>query len=250
MNHRLFLILLLCIMMAGCQRTEELLTAGELSDYQPFRVGSSITYLLDSTVYLSNQTAKTVRTHVIRIHTDAMVTDGEGRIAYRMIRSLRDPMDTNRWIPEQAFLAIPGKETIEWIEQNQRFVLMAAPVRENFSWQGNRFINTVSDPQRQYLDGWQYTWKSIGLPFVLKTLTFPNTVTVQQRNDSLNDGRDKTRYFSKDVARDVFALGVGLIYRERMHEIWQPPNASSNTGYYEPGSHGIRMSYLSHKVLP
>lgn len=251
MKHPLFLIIpMLVILLTGCHRSEELVTAGTLDDYQPFRVGSSITYRLDSTVYTSNQTSKTQRSYVVRYHTDAMISDGEGRTGYRIIRSTRDAMDTNRWTPDQTFLAIPGQETVEWIEQNQRFILMTAPIRENFSWRGNRFINTVSDPQRQYLDGWDYTWKSLGLPFTAGTINFPNTVTVDQRNDSVNDGRDKSRYFSRDIARDVYAKGIGLVFRDRLHEIWQPPNAGSSTGYYEPGSYGIRMTYLSHRVSP
>ena len=251
MNNREFLIIfLLGVLMAGCHRSEEFVTAGELADYQPFQIGASVTYRLDSTVYLSNQTLKTIRTRFIRLHTDAMVTDGEGRTAYRIIRSIRDPLDSNRWIPDLTCLAIPGKQAMEWIEQNQRFILMTTPIRENLSWRGNRFINTVSDPLRQYLDGWDYTWKSVGMPFTTGNMIFPNTVTVDQRNDSVNDGRDKSRYFSKDIARDIYARGIGLVYRERLHEIWQPPNASSATGYYEPASHGIRMTYLSHRVSP
>ena len=244
------IILMLAILLAGCHRTEELVAAGTLDDYQPFRVGSFITYRLDSTVYPSNQTSKTQRSYVVRFHIDAMVSDGEGKTSYRIIRSTQNSIDTNRWIPDQTFLAIPGQESVEWIEQNQRFILMTTPIRENFSWRGNRFINTISDPQRQYLDGWDYTWKSVGLPFTAGTVPFPNTVTVDQRNDSVNDGRDKSRYFSRDIARDVYARGIGLVFRERHHEIWQPPNAGSSTGYYEPGSYGIRMTYLSHKVLP
>lgn len=187
---------------------------------------------------------------MIRFHTDAMVTDGAGRTSYRIIRSIRDALDTNRWIPDQACLMIPGDGTLEWVELNQRFVLMATPIRENFNWKGNRFINTISDPQRQYLDGWDYTWKSVGLPFRSGNRLFQNTATVDQRNDSINDGRDKSRFFSRDIARDVYAFGIGLVFRERLHEVWQPANASSATGYYEAGSYGIRMTYLSHKFLP
>jgi len=250
MIHRLILILLLILLMAGCHQKEAFQTAVELHDYQPIQIGSNITYRLDSTVYTSNQTLKNTRTHVIRFHTDAMVTDGAGRTSYRIIRSIRDALDTNRWIPDQACLLIPGDGTLEWVELNQRFVLMATPIRENFNWKGNRFINTISDPQRQYLDGWDYTWKSVGLPFTSGNRLFQNTATIDQRNDSINDGRDKSRFFSRDIARDVYAFGIGLVFRERLHEVWQPANASSATGYYEAGSYGIRMTYLSHKFLP
>ncbi|MEY4886423.1 MAG: hypothetical protein RL151_1732 [Bacteroidota bacterium] len=250
MIHRLILMLLLIVLMAGCHQKEAFQTAGELHDYQPIQIGSNITYRLDSTIYTSNQTLKTTRSRVVRFHTDAMVTDGAGRTSYRIIRSIRDALDTNRWIPDQACLLILGDGTLEWVELNQRFVLMATPIRENFNWKGNRFINTISDPQRQYLDGWDYTWKSVGLPFTSGNRLFQNTATVDQRNDSINDGRDKSRFFSRDIARDVYAFGIGLVFRERLHEVWQPANASSATGYYEAGSYGIRMTYLSHKFLP
>lgn len=250
MNIRLSMAIPMLLLLAGCQRTEEAVSAGEISDYQPFRIGSSVTYRLDSTIYASNLTSKIVRTHVIRMVTDAAVTDGMGRTAYRIIRSIRDAADSARWIPEASFLAIPTTGTLEWIEQNQRFILMSLPIRERFSWRGNRFINTVTDPQRQYLDGWDYTWRSVGSPFAIGDRIFQNTATVELRNDSINDGRDKSKYFSRDIARDVYARGVGLIYRERIHEVWQPPNGSSATGYFEPGSHGIRMTYLGHRDSP
>jgi hypothetical protein len=249
-RHHLYVFVLLSTLLTACQRTQEELEWAEITDFQPLNIGSSITYQLDSTIYLSNQTIKASRQHVVRFQVDAQVTDAAGRVCWRISRHLRDRQDTTRWIPDQAFLAIPDGGRLEWVEQNQRFILMVSPIREGFSWMGNKFINTLSDPQRQYLDGWNYCWKGIGLPFTSGSKIFQQTATVEMRNDSINDGRDKTRYFSKDIARDVYARNIGLIYRERIHEVWQPANAFSTTGYYEQGSYGIRMTYMSHRDSP
>jgi hypothetical protein len=249
-RHHLYVFVLLSTLLTACQRTQEELEWAEITDFQPLNIGSSITYQLDSTIYLSNQTIKASRQHVVRFQVDAQVTDAAGRVCWRISRHLRDRQDTTRWIPDQAFLAIPDGGRLEWVEQNQRFILMVSPIREGFSWMGNKFINTLSDPQRQYLDGWNYCWKGIGLPFTSGSKIFQQTATVEMRNDSINDGRDKTRYFSKDIARDVYARNIGLIYRERIHEVWQPANTFSTTGYYEQGSYGIRMTYMSHRDSP
>lgn len=249
-RHLIFSVVLLSTLLAACQRTQETMEWDDIKDYQPLKIGSSITYRLDSTVYVSNQTIRTNRIYIVRLQVDALVTDATGRSALRISRHLRNSQDTSKWIADQAFLAIPDQGRLEWIEQNQRFVLMASPVREGYSWKGNRYINTQSDPQRQYLDDWDFAWKAVGIPFNTGSKMFQQTATVEMRNDSINDGKDKSKYFSKDIARDIYAREIGLIYRERVHEVWQPANASSPTGYYEPESYGIQMMYLSHQDSP
>jgi len=241
-----YIILLLVItLVSGCTRNADLPVAGTIPDFMPLQAGSAITYRLDSIVYPSQGSATLTRSQVVRDRVDAEVRDQQGRRAWRIVRSLRNPADTTKWTDQSQQIATPTANTLEWLEDNLRTIRLAEPVRDGHAWQGNRYINTVSDPARQYLDGWTFTYRDAGKPWPLGDKRFSETLTVVQQDDRIGNPADKNRYSSIDRAIEVYAKGVGLIYREARHEVWQPPNASSATGYYEPGSFALTLSFLS-----
>jgi hypothetical protein len=47
-------------------------------------------------------------------------------------------------------------------------------------------------------------------------------------------------------SKEVYAKNIGLVYKEFIHETWQPPNANLVNGYYEEGSYGIKLSLIKH----
>lgn len=239
------IILLLISLLSACSGKAELTLAGTINDYMPLQTGRSLTYRLDSVIYPSQGSSTVTRSHVVRDRMDAEVLDLQGRRSMRIVRALRNSVDTTRWTDKEQFLAIPAGNTLEWLQDNQRTIRLAEPIREGYSWQGNRYINTVTDPARQYLEGWQFTYRDAGKPWRLGDRTFPETLTVLQQDDRIGNPSDRSRYSSVDRAIEVFAKGLGLIYREVRHEVWQPPNASSATGYFEPGSFAMTLSLLS-----
>jgi hypothetical protein len=211
----------------------------------PLQTGKYITYRLDSTVYVNLNTVKTVRSYVVRDWVDGESTDNQGRKTFRIKRMTRSSTDTTRWTETAVFVATPLDRSLEFVDNNLRTIRLIEPIRNDFSWQGNRYINTVTDPQLQYLDGWTFRYRNAGQPFSAGDISFPETVTVAQRDEVINNPNDKTRLFSVNKSSEVYAKGVGLVYKEFLHETWQPPNASSSTGYYEANSYGVRMTYLN-----
>ena len=244
---RLFLltILTLWLISQGCSKTEQLPT-GLISEYYPLQVGKFITYTLDSTVYTSLNTVKTVRSYVIQDWVDAEITDNLGRKAFRIRRKIRSRSDTTVWTDNATFLAVPVDKALEFIDNNLRFLRLREPIRNDFTWKGNSFINTVSDQDLQYLDNWEYSYLGTGEPFTVNGKTFPETVTVLQRDEVINNPADKTTIFSVNKSKEVFAKGIGLVYKDFLHETWQPPNSASPGGYYEANSYGIRLTYVNH----
>lgn len=246
-SHIAFPVLLALSVLTGCDKTvTETFETETLSDWMPLQPGRSVTYRLDSTVYLSLNTVKTVKTYIVRDLVASTFTDNTGKKAYRIVRSVRDQGDTLLWLPNTVFTATPTDASVEWVDNNLRTIRLRMPLRDGHSWKGNSHINTATDPALQFLDDWSYTLDSIGKPMTLDGRRFEETLTVNQRNEVVNNPNDKSRYFSVTRSREVFAKGIGLVRREFMHEAWQPPNISSSTGYYESNSVGVRMTYLRH----
>jgi hypothetical protein len=241
-------LLALLLVLTACEKSvTETLEGGTVSDWMPLKQGSSITYRLDSTVYVSNNTSKVVRSYIVKDVVESSFTDNTGRKAFRIVRRTRDARDTLQWLPNAVFTATPMEKSVEWVDNNLRFIRLQLPMRDGFSWKGNSYVNTLSDPNLQYLDDWSYTFDSVGKPKTVEGRNFSETLTVNQRNEVVNNPGDKARYFSVTRSREVYAKGIGLVQRDFLHETWQPPNISSSTGYYESNSVGIRLTYLRHE---
>jgi hypothetical protein len=239
------IILLVITLLWGCSRNADLPVAGTIADFMPLQTGNSVTYRLDSIVFPAQGNSTQTRTHVVRDRVDTELRDQQGRQTWRIIRSLRNPVDTTRWADHSQSLATPTANTLEWLENNLRTIRLAEPVRDGHAWQGNRYVNTATDPDKQYLDGWTFTYRNAGKPWQLGEKGFAETLTVVQQDDRIGNPADRNRFSSIDVAREVYAKGIGLVYREVRHEVWQPPNASSATGYFEAGSFALTLSFLS-----
>lgn len=241
-----YLIMLLMIsLLWGCARSEDLPVAGTIPQYMPLEAGRSIQYRLDSTIYPSQGTAIKVRSYIVRDRVEGPILDQQGRSAWRIVRSFRHPADTTQWTDQEQFVAIPAGNTLEWLEDNTRIIRLVDPIREGYSWAGNRYINTTSDPARQYLEGWRFTYLDAGKPWRANDRLYPETLTVLQQDDRIGNPADRSRYSSIDRSMEVYAKGLGLVHREVRHEVWQPANAASATGYYEPGSFALTLTYLS-----
>lgn len=229
--------------LSGCSKTEQL-PAGTIGEFMPLVTGKYIAYRLDSTVYVNLNTQKVTRSYVVRDWVDGESTDNLGRKTFRIKRMTRSNTDTTRWTETAVFLATPLGKSLEYLDNNLRTIRLMEPIRNDFSWKGNSYINTVTNPQLQYLDGWMFRYVNVGQTFALPAASFPETATVVQHDEVINNPNDKTRFFSVNKSIQVYAKGVGLVSGEFLHETWQPPNISSTSGYYEPNSYGVRLTYL------
>jgi hypothetical protein len=235
------------LLLAGCGKETEDLDRESLSAYFPLEPGGFITYRLDSTVYVRLNTVKETRTYIVQDWVDAETTDNLGRKAYRIRRMMRSITDTTQWTDNAIFVATPLDKSLEYTDNNLRFIKLQEPIRNDVTWRGNSYINTFSDETLQFLDNWEYYYTRVGEPYTSGSQSFPETITVEQRDEVINDPSDKTVLFSVDRSFEVFAKDVGLVYKEFLHEVWQPSNSTCPNGCYEPTSYGVRLTYLNHK---
>jgi hypothetical protein len=241
----LSLLTLLALGWSSCSKTEQLRTE-YIRDYHPIAVGKYITYRLDSTVYVALNTIKEVHSYIVQDIVDEKITDNLGREAYRIRRMIRSNVDTTLWSDVASYIIVPTQHTVEVIENNLRYIRIQEPIRNDFTWKGNNYINTFSDPTLQYLDAWDYTYENVAMPHTLDNgISFAETVSVNERADTLGTPGDKTLFWEVDRSYDVYAKTKGLVYREFLHEAWQPPNIQSSEGYFESNCYGIKLTYLN-----
>ena len=254
MMHRLFYIRLLLFLFlaagwASCsEKTVVEMSSPPLADYFPLQTGKYITYRLDSTVPTQFGADTTVRSYRVRDQVDAIITDGLGRPAYRVLRAISNLAGTQPYVPNNTFSATPvGEDWVEWYENNLRFMKLRFPMLEGFTWKGNSFIDATSlNSKLRYLADWDYVYENIGQPFTVLGKTYPETVTIMQRDEVLPEGPFDPRFYKQwNYSIEVYAKGIGLIYKNFDHKEWQPP-AGGSPGYWVDGSYRVVLQIIDH----
>jgi hypothetical protein len=230
-----FLPLAICafLFLGSCNKTEEF-NGLAVNDYFPLQVGKYISYNIDSTVYYTNfNVSAVVKSYQIKLSVEAQITDALGRPAYRITRYIR-PNASTAWAPDNTFMAVPTGNTVEFTENNLRFVKLVNPIRQDYTWQGNRYIDVTSASSTvKYYANWDYTYDSINLPAKIGALTVDSTIKVAHV-----DSKDAIeRIFSEEK----YAKGIGLVYRN--FNYW---NNGTPNGTYTDNSYGILMKMIDH----
>jgi hypothetical protein len=229
-----YAVIITVILFSSCKKTTEVLPLPVLNDYYPLTVGKYITYSLDSVVYYTNfGVSATIKSYQVKHVVDAKITDNLGRPAYRIIRYIRS-LPADPWQPDNTFMVVPTDNSIEFIENNLRFLKLANPVRQDFTWKGNTYINTTSlTSTLKYLDDWDYTYDSINVAAKVGALNIDSTIKVAQIN--------YTDAYNRIFSEEKYAKGIGMVYRNFLYL-----NKGNLTGPYSDGSYGVIFKMIDH----
>jgi hypothetical protein len=239
------IIALLILIIGSCKKENEVLIHERIREFYPIEVGNSIIYQLDSTVFINFGSEKVVHSYIIKDEVDSMITDNLGINSFKIKRDIRNSIDTTKWDHLMSYLITCDSLRVELIKDNQRYLIMIDPIKNNIEWSGNSYINTISNPELQYLYQWKYYYSDVNMPFTMNYVTYPETLTIVQRDDVIGDTTNKDYYFEVNYSKEVYAKEIGLIHKEFLHEAWQPANSNSNTGYYESNSYGLTLKILN-----
>lgn len=204
LKNNLTLSLLFLSLIAGifsCKKeTESAVDVGY--GYFPYEVGKYITYDVDSIVYDDFENDTDIYRFRIKEIVESIFTDNSGRPTMRIERYIKNynpslSYDSMNWVLKDVWSANITSRSAEKTEENIRYVKLSFPVTLNHSWNGNAF-NTIGEQTYSYTD--------IATPRSYNSLTFDSTLMVTQENT--------TNLIEKKYYIEIFAKGVGLIYKE------------------------------------
>ncbi|UEG50214.1 hypothetical protein LK994_01835 [Ferruginibacter lapsinanis] len=244
MKKYFFLIgIVTTVFFSSCTKTDTFSSA-DLNEYNPTIVGKYIVYNLDSTKFINFGTKDTVIKYQVKFQVDAAITDNLNRPAYRVFRYIRKTA-ADSWQPDNSFLMVNTTSSLEFVENNMRFIKLKQPIRSDFSWKGNVFIDTYSaDSEVKYLDDWEYTYENINEPLTLGAITLDSTITVNQRNEIVGDPSNVLSYSELNIGVEKYAKNIGLVYKNFLHREYQPPTTIGGTGYAL--GYGITLTMIDH----
>ena len=239
----LFLAIITVVFLSACKKSTDVLETAAVSEYAPLLVGKYISYNLDSSLYINFGTKDTVISYQVKHQIDAQITDNLGRPAYRITRYIRKTA-ANAWVPDNTFMAVPTDFTMEFIENNLRFLKLKGPIRNGYSWKGNSYIDTysINSPVR-YLADWDYTYDSVNVKQTIGAFTLDSTLKVAQRDEVIGNPADPNSYHEINFGAEKYAKGIGLVYRKFLHVEYQPP--TPGRGGYKQG-YGVKLTMIDH----
>lgn len=246
-----FLLFILVVSIVSCQKESENVQLTPLTDYYPVQVGNSYTYRLDSTLYVAFGTDVITASYMAKDSIVSTFNDNTGRTAYLVYRYLTDTLFQSPFTYNTAYYIVPTGKTIEVTDANNlHFINLVQPVTTTTTWLGNAYIDTKSlTSELTYMDNWNYTYQNINAPFTVLKGTIDSTITVLAVDETRPDDSpfDPQYFKQRDYAEEVYAKGIGLIYKEFTHWIWQPTD-NINPGHYEDGSYGVKMSLVNYSI--
>lgn len=239
----------------SCNKTEEYDT-DKLSDYIPLSPGKYITYRLDSMVFTNFGKNTEIHKYQAKHVIDALITDNLGRPSYRVFVYLRDSAGLQPWQPAgNTYFITPLTDQVELVENNLRFIKIHGPVKDGFTWKGNKYLpsntcggtycpdyNFSNDDQIQ---DWDYYYDGDPASFSYRTFNYTNVQTVEQVDEHLNIPVILPNSFGyKSRALEKYSKTIGLVYREYALYEYQPdPTGGSNYSYR---GFGITMWMIDH----
>jgi len=247
MKSVIFSILLLIIILlpfTGCKKQVTLLSLPDLTDLCPMKVGKVYLYRLDSTKTSPFGTALITISYQAKDSIESRYTDATGRISYRIFRYIRDTLGLQPWIYTATYAATFDTNHIEFIDNNLRFISLVKPIANGTAWKGNSCINTILPSPFYFMNEWEYQYQNSDLPFTVLKGSINHTYTIIQQDQTNPSGPfDPAGYKERIYSIEVYAKGIGLIYKNFLHWTWQP---TPYPACYQEDSYGISLNLIDY----
>lgn len=210
-----FILAIGCLLLTvfyACERVVDSFTVTGY-EYFPMEGDKYRVYQIDSTVYDEyNCTVQTVSYQVKEV-TGATGTDGEGDTYHAIQRYFRNNV-TEPWVLEAVWTEKMESNQIQRVEDNQRFIKLVFPIKQNRRWDGIPFIRRDTLVAIRggsidlYKDWDDFEVMEMGVPFLdtLSNETYPDVVKIMQV--------DKTNEIERRFATEIYAKNIGLVYKE------------------------------------
>jgi hypothetical protein len=233
-------------LLPGCAKQSAEVSLPALNDYYLLETGHVFIYRLDSSLIPLYGSNLQIKSYLAKDSIADTIRDNQERLSYRVYRFVTDTLAIQQWRPIATYYITPADNSIEVVDDNNlRFIKLREPIRNAFNWQGNSYIDTKSAGSLyQYLDGWNYTYQNVSQPYTVIQGTLDNTITILQQDETSPPGPfDPDNYQQRNYSIEVYAQGVGLVYKEFLHWTWQTTPAPA---HYDNDSYGIKLSLIDY----
>ncbi|MEO7984239.1 MAG: hypothetical protein ABI688_09170 [Bacteroidota bacterium] len=246
-----WLLAFVVLSLFSCKTEKEEFITENISDYIPLTPGKYITYRIDSLVFTNFGRIQETHRYQVKDQVDSKVTDNLGRPAYRVFRYLRDSLGVTAWQPAGTYLVTVLTDQVEVLEDNLRFIKLHMPIKDGFSWKGNKYFpNEPYEPGYLFsndflMQDWDYYYDGEASSFTYRGNNYSNVYTVEEIDESLNvPVTSPTLYALRSRAVEKYSKNIGLVYRE--YELWDyQPNSTGSGGPFYTGF-GIRKWMIDH----
>lgn len=247
------------VIVTSCKKTIDYTHTSDYSGpltnfFTPLEIGKFAIYRLDSLNFYFYGQLDTITSYLAKDSVEDTIRDGQGNLAWLVTRYLSDTAGLTGWYPGITYTVTPSGERIEVTEDNLRFIKLAWPLSQGFSWLGNSYLPYApyqdffdfSDDAHLSLGNWNYTYQQIDQQFSAGGQNYDSTVTVLQENDSINVPiLDPNSFASRTYWSETYAKHIGLVYRHTEMWEYQPPTPDGTQAGYKIGFK-VTMTMLSH----
>lgn len=226
MNKRFLPLLILSglflVSFFSCKKESDDKYANNVSaGYFPLEVGHYVTYNVDSVIWNDFDCTIDTNHYQMRFTIADTFFDNASRKSYRIETSIRSG-DTVSWNPGTVMYVTPTATGLEYVENNLRYIKLTYPIVEGNSWDGNSMILT-NDQDYSFMAGWNYKYANYKQSYDQDGVSFDNTVTVNQVDETQNNPETQPNdYAYRTYSKEVYAYGIGMVYRAWTHWIYDP----------------------------
>jgi hypothetical protein len=248
-TRQLLLLLALSLCVWACKSKKEELTVVTPEPFVQLQTGKFIIYRVDSTLFTNSGRDTEHHFYQERHLVDSQVVDGLGRPSWRVFRSVRGLAGQDAWSPRGSYLITLNNGNLETLEDNLRFIRLAAPLHTGASWKGGRFLGT--DPYRSLflfgnddnISDWDFTVSATDETVTINGQQYNKVTTINAVDESINVPITiPEAYGSRSLYEERYARGIGLVYQHYILWEYQPnPGGTSYTAGF-----GVERSILLH----
>ena len=247
------LLAFVTIALLSCKTETEDFTSEAWQDYMPLAKGKYIVYRLDSTVFTNYGAVTEIHRYQEKHEIDTIITDNLGRTAYRIYIYQRDSAGTQPWNPTGTYTVTPLNDQVEVNdESNFRIIKMHMPLRDGYSWKGNRYLTTAQGGPYSTLFNfsnddnmadWDFYYDGGPGSFSYNGNTYADVYSVEEADEAYNVPiTDPNAYAAKSRSLEKYSRNIGMVYKE--YELWEyQPNPGGTP--YKTGF-GVRMWMTDH----
>lgn len=236
----LLLAFALNIALFSCKKPDERPAPPQAEqEYFPLEVGKWVIYDVDSTIWDDTFCVERFYNYQVRLSVADTFTDDLGRPSYRIDRSIRRKTG-DEWRPQEVIYATNTGISLEIVQDELRTIKMTFPIANGEEWEGNNYILS-DDPRFDFYADWVYHYELYKERFNSGFKVFDNTVTVVQIDTAVADPEVfPEEYASRTKSNEVYASGVGMVYREYIRWTYDPATTKCRKGV------GVVMRAMDH----